>query len=90
MAEVVESPINDPQSPPEASEAQALIQDLVRRLGERHGQDYIASLALLVNPMDPKLDRADVCTVEMYKEALKLSDPPRGKLLRHMFGAKPT
>ncbi|HKQ97081.1 MAG TPA: hypothetical protein VJV75_04325 [Candidatus Polarisedimenticolia bacterium] len=87
LADVVESAIKAPQKAPESAEAEALTQDLIQRLAQHHGQEFIASLALLANPMDPKVDRAEVCSVvtRMYQEVVGLPDPQRGNLLRHLL-----
>jgi hypothetical protein len=89
MAKVVESAKTKPQIPPGASEAEELTRDLIQRLTERHGESFVASLALLAKPLDPKVDRVQACTAitEMYREIRTMSEPARGKLLRHLLGS---
>lgn len=87
MAEVVASAINAPSPETGAAQGDALITMVTERMGQRHGQAIVNSLASLANPADPGIDRAGACnaTREMYREALRLPPPEAGTLLRFLF-----
>lgn len=90
MADVVESSISDPQGPPDPKRAEALIKALIARLVARHGQDFLASLALLEQPTAPNVDRKAVChaTTELYRAALASPKGERELLIRSLFNAE--
>jgi hypothetical protein len=64
-----------------------LMQTLVTRLVEKHGDRMVKSFEQLEEPSKPGNDRDEVCfaTREMYREAIAMKAPDNAELLRGLF-----
>jgi hypothetical protein len=86
---VVESALKNPAIPSAGAAAQELLDPLLVRLAEKHGEGFLNTLKTLENPSGPLISHSEVCFAlrELFREALALPSPTRASVLRALFSS---
>lgn len=86
LGEVIRTAVEQSQSPPDSSAAEASLKKFLNQFAQVRGEDTL----LLKDPFAPGIDKGKVCSLiaSLYKEVLKLPPKESSLLLRYMLSAK--
>ncbi|MDX5151092.1 MAG: hypothetical protein R3188_01330 [Acidiferrobacterales bacterium] len=89
MTDVVETAMKSPVDIKRTEKDTLVMRDFVQKLSSKYGKRFTTGLAMSAKPSNRDNNRADMCFAaeKLYTEVVRLPEPDRKIVLRHMFAS---